>query len=934
MLAAFQLIGFFNAAAAGSESDRYTGQPEQRNTVAIAGDSVSAYKHTHKFSAAKEEINFVNQNGAELLCDSRVDFVFEIPSDAAYNLVLLFRPLKESTQHINYKVKIDGEYPFDEARGLRADCFYENDGEIATLATGDQAAPKLKHASGIMETAAYDISGATLEPFEFSLTKGKHTVTVTAIGEDFMIYGVRLAPPERPLGYDEYIRGNSGAPLYKGKQQVVEGESAAYKNAYSVSLRSDTESAAVSPKSAKYSRINYIGGTTWNEPFQEVTWRINVPEDGLYKIGSVYKQTTIINGYVYRTLKIDGKIPFKEAQGLEFAYSTGWTFNSFANEHGEDYLFYLTKGVHTLSLTVTLDSVSDVYLRLKEIVEDLGETYLDMVMITGENPDPNRDYELYKQIPDFKEKIKNYKSLIDGLSADVNGKYKVNGEFDGALKNMSRILGQMSSSLYNSHLYITTYYSYYQTLTSWLFDIKNMSLSLDKIIIAAPEGKYDTGKPSFIESFAFSLKKFFASFVDSYSAASASDDASELKLWVNWGRDQVKVLNSLIKQSFSAKQGINVRVEQVNASLVQGVVSHNSPDVYLHLSRTEPVNLAMRGVIYDLSQFSDFNEVLGQFVDGAEKPYIYNGGVYALPDTQTFNTMFYRTDILEELGIRVPVTWEEFLDAAAVIQRKNMNVYLPYTKITAASTVNTGVGSLTVFPTMLLQKGGSIYNDKFDATALADPVSVSVFSYWTDFYERFGLDVDTNFYQRFRAGTIPLGIAPYTQYLVFSVAAPEINGKWRIAEIPGFKDENGSVSNICAGGGSGCVIMNSCKNKDAAWKFLKWWVSADTQYAYSAEVEAVIGESGRVATSNTEALSRLSWDKESLNVILSQWKKVKEIREVPGSYYVSRSVDQAFWAVYNGKSTPKEAITEWANISDDEIKRKSEEYASKQRGEE
>lgn len=269
-----------------------------------------------------------------------------------------------------------------------------------------------------------------------------------------------------------------------------------------------------------------------------------------------------------------------------------------------------------------------------------------------------------------------------------------------------------------------------------------------------------------------------------------------------------------------------------------------------------------------------------------------------------------------------------------VIQRKNMNVYLPYTRITAASTVNTGVGSLTVFSTMLLQKGGSVYNDKFDATALADPVSVSVFSYWTDFYERFGLDVDTNFYQRFRTGTIPLGIAPYTQYLVFSVAAPEINGKWRIAEIPGFKDENGSVSNICAGGGSGCVIMNSCKNKDAAWKFLKWWVSADTQYAYSAEVEAIIGESGRVATSNTEALSRLSWDKESLNVILSQWKKVKEIREVPGSYYVSRSVDQAFWAVYNGKSTPKEAITEWANISDDEIKRKSEEYASKQRGEE
>ena len=73
-------------------------------------------------------------------------------------------------------------------------------------------------------------------------------------------------------------------------------------------------------------------------------------------------------------------------------------------------------------------------------------------------------------------------------------------------------------------------------------------------------------------------------------------------------------------------------------------------------------------------------------------------------------------------------------------------------------------------------------------------------------------------------------------------------------------------------------------------------------------------------------MARLSWDRSALDSILRQWENVREIEEVPGSYYVSRSVDQAFWAVYNDTATQKEAITEWAKVSDLEIKRKIAEY--------
>ena len=55
-------------------------------------------------------------------------------------------------------------------------------------------------------------------------------------------------------------------------------------------------------------------------------------------------------------------------------------------------------------------------------------------------------------------------------------------------------------------------------------------------------------------------------------------------------------------------------------------------------------------------------------------------------------------------------------------------------------------------------------------------------------------------------------------------------------------------------------------------------------------------------------------------------KIIKEIEEVPGSYYVSRAVDQAFWNVVTNGRNHKDVLIEWGKIADDEIARKISEY--------
>lgn len=876
-----------------------------------------------------------NGTGYKITKGNSLKFSFDIPQNGAYNIALSFSPLDEITENYEISLKIDEKSPFPACEELILRALWEDEGEIRTLTNGDQVNSLQKHKSGFCLQRLTDNEGIELYPYEFMLSEGKHTVSVEALGKDFLLEKVVLLPPETVKTYSEISKDYSNYKKYDGKQIVIEAEKALYKNAYSLSSKSDEGTADISPSSAVNAVINHIGGTTWNAPGSEISWRVNVPKDGLYKLGIAFKQSYVTEGEVYRWLKIDGKTPFAEASNISFPYSTKWQFKEFSDDKTGDYLIYLTKGEHTLSLAVTLSDIAEVFGRLQKIVSPLGDLYLDIVMITGETPDANRDYELHKQIPDFEKILDEAYSNIDDLMADIDTSLKVNGELGGALKNMSRIIKEMTDNIYDAHLQVTSFYSAQQTLSAWLYDIKNMALSVDQIILSAPDKEFDTPKAGFFKKFKFFLMRYADSYMDNSSSLSSSDDKSlpNIKIWVNWGRDQVKVLNSLIQDSFTPQNNVNVTVEQVNATLVQGVISGNSPDLYLHMARTEPVNLAMRGVLYDLKKFDDYDKVLKEnFYEGAEIPYVYKNGTYALPDTQNFFVMFYRKDILEKMNLEVPVTWDDFLAVTGILQRNKMNTYLPYTKLGAAFTVNIGAGGLTIFPTMLMQRGASVYNKELNATNLASSQSIDAFKFWTEFYTEYSLDQDANFYQKFRVGTMPLGIASYTQYLTIKLGAPEIQGKWGIAPIPGIRKEDGTVDNTCSGSGTGVSIMKSSKNKDAAWKFVKWWVSADTQYRYSAEVEAIIGETGRTSSANYEAVSRLAWDDEALEVILSQWKNVKEIPEVPGSYYVSRSIDQAFWATKNGKKSAKEAIMDWSQTSDKEIARKIKEYANKNYG--
>ena len=907
-------------AAAVSVSE-YTDYTAENAAAPNADGDIEAVLENAQGSLGAEFRLAADYNGEKALLwengEGGITFEFTAASAGLYNIELTYY-LPESGVEPEIGVMTDGKYPYSELEKAALPREWKNSCAAREDEDGNQLTPEQVESGRYITRRLKDSSGVNTEPYLVSLTAGKHTVTIVSPKQTVAISAIRFVSPEKTEKYRKPTNEKTEAEAL-----IIEGEDAVYKSSNTLIPQSDTQDSGMSSASPYKQKLNYIGGSSYNSPNDTLVWEFEVEKSGYYSLALRYKQADVVNGESLRRLKIDGSTPFEECREIRFKYNPRWTVFDFGDENGEPYYFYLENGKHEISLEVTLGEMSEYYRRLEEVTEALGDEYIGIVKITGDSPDVNRDYELFNQIPELNKRLSEYSEKLSGIISDMQSfTGKLGSQYIAAMKNMKRVIDTMRGRPYTAHQYVKDYYTNYSTLSSWLYDMKNMPLSVDWLELVPSGAETEYTKTGFFGNLIFGAKRLIYSFSADYEKK-PSDNKEQIRLWVNWGRDQTMVLDTLIREDFTAKTGISVKLEQVNASLINGILAGNFPDVSLYMARTDPVNLGIRGALADLTEFDDCGEVLSRFQTGAELPYSYNGALYALPDTQNFFIMFYRRDILENLGLTVPKTWTEFLNTATVIQQNNLEVYVPYTQIVAATTVNGGIGGLHLLPTLMLQNGLSFYNEEQTATALTSPKALSVFKYWTDFYRDYQFVKEADFYNRFRVGTMPLGIAQYSVYLTLYDAAPEIKNRWAVACVPSTDGGNGFV----AGSGTGCGIVKKSKHKAAAWEFLKWWTAADTQVRYSGNVESVLGMLGRPQTSNVEALGALAWNAEDKANILKQWESVREIPEIPGSYYLTRSVDQAFWQVINGKASVKDAVVKQSRVADSEIERKIKEYS-------
>ena len=171
---------------------------------------------------------------------------------------------------------------------------------------------------------------------------------------------------------------------------------------------------------------------------------------------------------------------------------------------------------------------------------------------------------------------------------------------------------------------------------------------------------------------------------------------------------------------------------------------------------------------------------------------------------------------------------------------------------------------------------------------------------------------------------MPLVIADYTQYNQFAVVASGNQRALVHSSDSEIRQEDGSIKRTESATGTASVLMESAKNREAAFQFLDWWSTEEIQTRYSRELEATMGPVARYNSANVETLRNLAWKPSEYKTIAAQWEQVWDIPSIPSSYYVTRNVTNVFRNVVYKNTNERETLNKYAKIIDKEILRKKQ----------
>ncbi|MGI6148133.1 MAG: extracellular solute-binding protein [Limnochordia bacterium] len=868
-----------------------------------------------------------------------------VQSPGLYNIEVAYFPAEGRGTAIERALEINGEPPFDGASYLVFPRIWGDAESIRTDNQGNELRPAQKEYPMWQTAVLSDAMGLYTDPYLFYFHAGKNTIRLISRREPMLIHHLRLFQVEAPPSYAELAAEYSrqGFKPAEGVFLKLQERDSSYRSDANLAPSSDHGDPTLEPYHPVLMRLNAIGGN-WSQHGQWIRWDFTVPQSGLYKIGIKAKQHLLRGSFSNRRIYIDGKVPFQELSAVRFPYSSVYDMYVLGGE--EPYLIYLEEGPHSITLEVVLGDMVDIIRTVERSVYDLNTIYRQIVMITSPSPDPMRTYELPKRIPGLLDNMRIQAGILDSVADDLEAYTGQKGGATVVLRDLARQLYTLIDDPDSIPKRLAKFRDNLGGLGTWLLEVRVQPLYIDYLVIASPEQEMPRASATFSERLGHEVRALASSYTHDYAMVGDvyAGDAEPLTVWVGWGRDQAQVLKRLIENDFTPRTGIPVNLELVSMGvLLPATVAGRGPDVAMGVNTTQPINFAFRGGVVDLAALPGFEEVRQRFMHSALVPFIFRDSVYALPDQQPFLMMFYRIDVLHELGLEIPQTWDDVLEIIPILQKRNMQFGLPFSVPIRAMSTNIGdvsatVGSLSSSGGVLnllmfmYQRGQELFVADGVATNLDHEAAVDAFALWTELYELYKLPVDYNAANRFRMGDMPIVIAGYGLYNELQVFAPELRGKWGFSLVPGTRREDGTIDRSAptsvgqSGSQTGSMILADSDQIAEAWEFLKWWTSTETQIEFGRQIESVLGVAGRYATANVEALAGLPWSVDEYERLMAQWRWIRGVPEVPGGYVIGRYLDNAFrQVVYNNKPA-RDVLVDYNRLINEEIERKRIEF--------
>ena len=219
----------------------------------------------------------------------QITWEFDVAETGFYNLELGYIALPGTTSDIQRKILIDGELPYEDLARVVIKRWWSD--EEIKLKNKNEIRPGAYEIYHNTSWFVEDYNRRNNEPLIFFLTAGKHTITFDVTKEPLEYTSLRFTAAPEPKTYAEKIADlKAQYPVYGGEniicqaERATENTKAIYKSSTSINIQKNYSDTLLEPYHPYYIVYNTIGASSWALPGESITWRVEVPEAGLYEL--------------------------------------------------------------------------------------------------------------------------------------------------------------------------------------------------------------------------------------------------------------------------------------------------------------------------------------------------------------------------------------------------------------------------------------------------------------------------------------------------------------------------------------------------------------------------------------------------------------------------------------------------------------------------
>src|SRR5699024_5485557 len=283
-----------------------------------------------------------------------VEYEVDVQQEGLYEIAVEYMPILQkdggTRQSVILNVMLNGENPYRESRSIELSRFYQDQED--KFDDDDNQIRSLIDETTTWNSAFLRDAGISIAPFKFHLHKGKNTIRIQSQRERLALKSLHLQEPREYSDYEEVKNNYPKVEKQSGEMIVKEAEDFAEKSSTSIQVQYNRDP-LTTPKSLEKIKFNTIGGSSWHNGGQNITWEIEVPEDGLYNIGFRGVQNYRKSLTSFRAIYINDEIPFKEMKNYRIPYAANWQGVVLQDGNESPYSFYLTKGKNTIRFEAT-----------------------------------------------------------------------------------------------------------------------------------------------------------------------------------------------------------------------------------------------------------------------------------------------------------------------------------------------------------------------------------------------------------------------------------------------------------------------------------------------------------------------------------------------------------------------------------------------------